>query len=177
MAKVIIPDKDRCLGCKSCEIACAMAHTEARTLAEAVRLPNPPQARIHVEPVGEEAVPIQCRHCEDAPCIVVCPTEAIHRYGDDGPVVVDSQRCIGCKFCMIVCPFGVIDLARDGRAIVKCDQCIERTQAGQEPACVAACPTGGLKLVEVDAWVSQRRRDAAGRLAAESAGNEPDTKK
>ena len=165
MAKIIVVNQERCLGCKSCVIACAMAHTEAKTLAEAVHSASPPKPRVHVEPLEEGAIPLQCRHCEDAPCIAACPTEAIHRFSEDGPVVLDGDRCIGCRFCMIVCPFGVIGMSPDGKAMTKCDLCIERTEGGQEPACVAACPTRGLEFVEMDAWLRRRRREAARRVA------------
>ena len=90
--------------------------------------------------------------------MTVCPTEAIHRVCDTGPVLLNREQCIGCKFCILVCPFGVIDLSRDGKAVVKCDLCIERTEAGEEPACVAACPTGSLRFVELDEMLAQRRR-------------------
>jgi carbon-monoxide dehydrogenase iron sulfur subunit len=165
MAKIVVATEGRCLGCKSCEIACAMAHSEAKTLAEAVRADVPPQSRVHVEPLDAGGLPLQCRHCEDAPCVAVCPTGAIRRASDDAPVLLDAEACIGCRFCMLVCPFGVIDLSRDGKAMIKCDLCIERTEAGEEPACVAACPTGGLKFVEIDAWLRTRRREAAARIA------------
>ena len=165
MARAIVVNQERCLGCKSCTIACAMAHTEAETLVEALHAESPPQPRLHVEPLGDGAMPLQCRHCQDAPCLAVCPTEAIHRLSEDGPVLLDAERCIGCKFCVFVCPFGVIELSRDGKAMTKCDQCVERTQVGEEPACVGACPTGALEFVEIESWLRQRRREAAERIA------------
>ena len=70
------------------------------------------------------------------------PREAIHRFSDDGPVLLEAERCIVCRLCLIVCPFGVIDISRNGKAVIKCDQCLERTEAGEDPACVTACPTG-----------------------------------
>ena len=161
MAKMIVVDHDRCLGCKSCELACAMAHCEARTLVEAVYGEARPQARVHVEPAGRFGIPIHCMHCEDAPCIAICPTEAIARTSEDAPVLIDQDRCIGCKYCMLVCPFGVISVSREGKAMIKCDMCIDRTEAGEEPACVATCPTGALKFEEIDEWLADRRRRAA----------------
>jgi len=172
MAKTIIVDPEKCLGCKTCVIECAMAHSSAADLVEALSAASPadyPQPRVHVEPLGAFGMPLQCRHCEDAPCMTVCPTEAIHRFGDSGPVVLDQDRCIGCKFCMLVCPFGVIDLSRDGKAMIKCDQCIELTEAGQEPACVAGCPTKALQYVDVEDYLRERRRDAAAKVAAGAA--------
>jgi carbon-monoxide dehydrogenase iron sulfur subunit len=165
MRKVIVVDEERCLGCKSCVIQCAMAHTDAKTLVEALGLEQRPQARVHVEPVGEYAMPLQCQHCEDAPCVSVCPTKAI-AFGPDGnpPVLMDRDRCIGCRFCVVVCPFGVIDMSRDGKVAVKCDLCVRRTEAGEEPACVAGCPTGALEFSDVEEYLRIRRREAVERL-------------
>jgi carbon-monoxide dehydrogenase iron sulfur subunit len=165
MPKVIVVNEERCLACKQCMIECAMAHTEAESLVEAINSESPPQPRVHVEPAGTFGIPLQCRHCEDAPCITVCPTEAIHRPVENGPVLMDQQRCIGCRFCMIVCPFGVIDLSRDGKAMVKCDLCIDRTQEGEEPACVSGCPTGALEFRELDDYLRERRRRVVDQLA------------
>ena len=169
MAKMIVIDEQRCLACKTCVLECAMAHSQAGTLVEALSAETLPQPRVHVEPLGDFGMPLQCRHCEDAPCIMVCPTEAIRRFDPDGPVILDQQRCIGCKFCMMVCPFGVIDISRDGKAMIKCDLCLKLTEAGQEepqPACVAACPTGALRFEEVTEYLRRRRRQAVERLAA-----------
>ena len=159
--KVIMINVEKCLGCKSCEIACAVAHSESELLEEAIKESPRPQCRVNVEAVGEHAVPLQCRHCEDAPCIAVCPTGAIHRHGPDEPVLIEQDKCIGCKFCVAVCPFGVIELSADGQAIMKCDFCIERTKRGQGPACVEACPTKALTLVDEKQVSAGKRKRAA----------------
>ena len=164
MPRMIVVREERCLGCKSCMIACGMAHTEASSLEEAMRLESRPQSRMHLEPVGRYGTPINCQQCEDAPCVSVCPTGAMARRDPGGPVLLDTERCIGCKFCIVVCPFGVIELSRDGKAAVKCDLCIARTEAGQLPACVAACPTKALQYVELEDWSSRRRREAAAKM-------------
>lgn len=174
MAKMIVVDERLCVACKTCVLECAMAHSDASTLAEAIASESPPQPRMHVEPFGRFGVPLQCRHCEDAPCIMICPTKAISRTGPESPVLLDAERCTGCKMCMIVCPFGVIDLSRDGKAMIKCDLCIERTEKGEEPACVSSCPTGALKFVEVDDFLRQRRRQAVACIAAAEQGTQVD---
>ena len=166
MAKTIVVNDERCMACRQCMTECAMAHTEAATLIEAINSDTPPQPRVHVEAAGQFGMPMQCQHCDDAPCITICPVEAIARAGEDAPVLIDAERCIGCKFCVMVCPFGVIDMSRSSKAVVKCDLCIERTEAGQDPACVAGCPTGALEFREMDDWIRQRRRQAAERVAA-----------
>ncbi|MHC4792118.1 MAG: 4Fe-4S dicluster domain-containing protein [Planctomycetota bacterium] len=164
MAKAITVNIEKCLACKSCEVACALAHSKSKVLEEAVAESPKPQRRVMVEAAGEFGVPIQCRHCEDAPCITVCPTGAIHRHQVNDPVLIDKDKCIGCKFCLVVCPFGAIDITRDGKAVVKCDLCIERTKAGQEPACVEACPTKALKLADEEELAAGKRRRAAQEL-------------
>ena len=171
MRKVLTVDIKRCLACKSCEIACAVAHSKSAVLEEAMAESPKPQKRVTVEAVGENAVPLQCRHCEDAPCITVCPTAAIHREDPDGPVLIDQERCIGCKFCLIVCPFGVIDVSGDGKVMIKCDLCIDRTKAGEDPACVEACPTKALSLVDEEELAAQKRRVAAEELVLSTQEN------
>ena len=171
MGKAIMVNIEKCLACKSCEIACAVAHSKSRVLEEAIAEQPTPQRRVVVEAAGELAVPLQCRHCEDAPCISVCPTAAIHRHEADGPVLIEQNMCIGCKFCLMVCPFGVIDVSTDGKVMLKCDLCIERTKAGQEPACVEACPTGALKLVDEKELAAHKRRLTAWELALSTQQN------
>ncbi len=168
MAKAIVTNYERCLGCGTCVIECAMAHTHAETLVEAIYGETPAQSRMHVEPLGDFGMPMQCRHCEAAPCIVVCPTDAIHRLTEDGPVLLVKEHCIGCRLCLFVCPFGVIEMSRGGTAVVKCDQCVQRTEIGQEPACVAGCPTGALQFRDITDYLRQRRREAARQAASSS---------
>ena len=161
MDKTIVVNIEKCLACKSCEIACALAHSKSKVLEEAVTESPRPERMVTVEAAGEFGVPMQCRHCEDAPCITVCPTAAIHRQRVNDPVLIDRGRCIGCNYCLMVCPFGVIDISRDGKAVAKCDLCIERTEAGEEPACVASCPTGALQFCDLTELLIERRRAAA----------------
>ncbi len=166
MGKMIEVNIDKCLACRSCELACALVHSKSKVLEDAMAESPKPQRMVTVEAVGDSAVPIQCRHCEDAPCIAVCPTSAIHRHQPGDPVLIDKERCIGCKFCLMACPFGVIYMMRDGKAVVKCDLCIERTGADQQPACVEACPTKALKLVEEKELAAGKRKRAAKELVA-----------
>jgi carbon-monoxide dehydrogenase iron sulfur subunit len=154
------------MACKGCEIACALVHAQSQVLEEAILESPRPQRTINLEAVEEYVVPIQCMHCEDAPCILICPTEAIHRHDSNSPVLVDRERCIGCRYCMIVCPFGVIDMGRDGKAISKCDLCLERTSEGESPACVASCPTGALQFCDMNDYLKQKRILVTQALAA-----------
>jgi carbon-monoxide dehydrogenase iron sulfur subunit len=177
MGKAITVDVEKCLACKSCEIACAVAHSQSGLLEEAVAEQPRPQRRVTVQAVGECAVPLQCRHCDDAPCIAVCPTGAINRQETDGPVLIDQDKCIGCKYCVVVCPFGVIESSSEGKVVIKCDLCIERTRAGREPACVEACPTKALRLVDEKELVAAKRKLAAEELVSAAEKQDIEAKK
>jgi len=161
MSKAITVNIEKCMACRGCEIACALVHSKSQVLEEAVTESPKPQARVKVEGAGDFAVPMQCRHCEDAPCVAVCPTNAIHRHTPNDPVLIDCDKCIGCKYCLMACPFGVIELTRDGKAVAKCDLCLERTKVGEEPACVLACPTKALKFEEISEMLKECRKSAA----------------
>jgi carbon-monoxide dehydrogenase iron sulfur subunit len=144
--KKIYRDVIKCVGCRSCEISCSVAHSESKELAKAVYETSVPKYRVWLEDIEGFSVPLQCRQCEAAPCVQVCPTKAITRKKLEEPVVIASELCVGCSSCVTVCPWGVIRLSKDGKVIIKCDLCIERLQAGKEPACVEGCPTGALKF-------------------------------
>lgn len=172
--KRIVADAARCVACRTCELACALAHAGTEDLVEAIfRLRSRP--RIYIEPAGQLAVPLQCRHCDDAPCVRVCPSGALSRPDQSGPVLVSQQKCIGCAFCVEACPFGVITLAEttvgpEGglrKAVIKCDLCQSRQAQGLLPACVASCPVGALAFEEVE----QQAARARARTAAAAAGD------
>jgi len=167
MDKTIVVNVEKCLACKSCEIACALAHSKSKVLEDAVAESPRPQRMVTVEAADEFAVPIQCRHCETPPCVEICPTGAIQRQNEQSPVVVDQDLCIGCKLCMLICPFGVLRIGPEGRAIIKCDMCWQRLEDGQEPACVEACPTKALKLVSLKELTKPKRTAASKKLARE----------
>ena len=148
MSKIIACRVERCLGCRSCEVACALEHSASKDLRGAVRETPRPQRRVTVETAGRHSLPIQCRHCEDGLCQLVCPTGAIHRDEATGTVQVSDDLCIGCKLCILMCPLGVLRIGEGGRSTIKCDQCLARQADGRPPACVEACPTHALQLVE-----------------------------
>ncbi|MDT8301554.1 MAG: 4Fe-4S dicluster domain-containing protein [Sedimentisphaerales bacterium] len=163
MSKIIVIDIEECMACRTCEIECSLVHSKSNTLEEAL---NEVEPRVNVEGAQEFAVPLQCRHCENAPCIKICPTHAIRRENPDSPVLIDQERCIGCNFCLAVCPFGSISPSYDGHRVVKCDLCFERLNAGQEPACVSGCPTGALKFIEAEQYAHGKRTETAEELAS-----------
>jgi carbon-monoxide dehydrogenase iron sulfur subunit len=146
---------DRCLGCKSCEIACSVAHSQEKNLPAAISQMQPPKKRLFVEQHGTVKSPVLCRHCEDAPCVAACITGCLYK-DERGFVLRRKERCIGCWSCILACPFGVISRDAEQHLAVKCDRCHKK----EVPACVAACPTKALQLVDVDT-LSKERRQAA----------------
>jgi len=174
MGKIITINIEKCMGCKSCEIGCAVAHSSAKDLNTIARLGERPGYRINVEVYGHKPVPINCQHCEEPACMLACPTGALYRKAEGKPVLFDGERCIGCRMCVQACPFGVITLSPDGKRVLKCDLCIERLAAGKEPACVTACLTGALLFIDEEEANQVKRRKVAERMvtAGETAQKE-----
>jgi len=144
MQKVIVVDPAKCYACLGCVVECAYSKTP---IAEPISFRIISQSRIEIEPVGEYAVPVVCRHCEEAPCMLVCPTSAIHREEQGSPVLVDDELCIGCKACILACPFGMIRLNFDGKTAQKCNLCIDTDEG---PICVRTCPSGALQFKSLE---------------------------
>ncbi|MCX8053609.1 MAG: 4Fe-4S binding protein [Armatimonadetes bacterium] len=157
MKGMLVVRVERCLGCKSCETACAVEHSKSKNLYDAIHETPTPRARVNVANGEGFVVPLQCRQCEDAPCVEICPTKSLRRADQDSPVIIDHDLCIGCKWCLIACPFGVIALDERSRTVVKCDQCFERLERGELPACVSACPTRALSFETVEEILMAKR--------------------
>ena len=153
--KVIAVHVERCTGCKTCELYCATERgSDARTLAGALQEDPVPQARLRVEGTGEASLPVQCRHCLEAPCLDACLTGALEREPTQGMVVVREDRCIACWTCVMFCPYGVIFPWPDRRFALKCDRCLYM----EHPVCVDVCPTRAIELVDVDDLGSTYRK-------------------
>ena len=116
---------------------------------EAVLSGKKAPARLWVHPGKPFAVVLTCRHCLRAPCMEVCPAEALKRDPSTGAVVVDEALCIGCRDCVFACPFGAIKMEA-GKAI-KCDLC------GGDPACVRHCPTRALSFVSPEEEIRKKQ--------------------
>ena len=156
MPFVIRVDAGRCTGCKTCEIECALAHSKTKELVAAAIGEPEIRPRINVRKMGDMAVPVQCRHCEDAPCVEACPNDALTRDASAQAVIYDRDKCQGAGECFGACPYGVLEEGPDGLVLTKCDLCAEQVADGGSPACVSSCPTGALQLVELDESVSHR---------------------
>ena len=153
----MVIDLKRCIGCDACTIACRQVKGGPKGIL---------YARIIKQEIGKYPnarlafLPLLCMHCDEPPCEKVCPTGATVKR-EDGIVVIDPEKCIGCRSCIIACPYGARDSFKvkrtyfEGRKTAfevfhegdhpadkaeKCDLCVERLMEGSEPACVAACP-------------------------------------
>jgi carbon-monoxide dehydrogenase iron sulfur subunit len=163
--KEIFVRVDRCMGCHSCELACAVEHSASKSLYTAITEEPAPKKRLYVEPVKSDSVPVLCRHCEGAPCIEACICDAIS-FSREGNVLTDIDKCIGCWKCIDVCPYGVIGRSREDKKIYRCDRCPDR----DIPTCVAACPTCALVFQTVEDFSKNVRRAASLELVAGQGG-------
>jgi carbon-monoxide dehydrogenase iron sulfur subunit len=164
--KEIFVRLDRCQGCKSCEIACAVQHSASKSLFGAVSEKPGPVRRLYVEMAEGSKVPLLCRHCEDAPCVAVCRTGSMSQDPISRVVDRDADRCVGCWMCAMTCPYGVIGGQLEVRKAVKCDRCLDL----DEPACVHACPTRSLVFATQSEFMEMMRKEAATRIAREAKG-------
>ena len=135
----------KCLGCHTCELECALAHSKSETFIEALYSEEHLYPRIILEVDGNNTIPMHCRHCTDAPCVTVCPSAAMRRSGTAEPVILNTELCIGCNACVMVCPFGIIKTVPHETSLSKCDLCAARLKNGDIPACAAACPTKAIR--------------------------------
>lgn len=177
MNRFIATEPTKCIGCRTCEIACALAHEPSHDV-EALT-PTHFEPRLHLIRTFQISTIVTCHHCEDAPCVNACPSGAI--FYSYQSVQVDQSRCLGCKNCVVACPFGVMEVvthpARRSFAGIeiqngvkaeahKCDLCINRA-AG--PACVEVCPTKALHVMDAGT-LEETRRERQQRSALESSG-------
>jgi len=150
--KAIFMDPEKCTGCKLCELACSLKKTMKF---------NPIKSMISVMQVTklEIYIPIVCLQCRKPFCEDVCPTRAMSRDEKTGAMVVNRDLCVGCRMCMIVCPFEGVSLDTEAGVSVKCDLC------GGDPVCVKHCAYGAIKFVTVDEEVAAKRKEAIDRLS------------
>jgi carbon-monoxide dehydrogenase iron sulfur subunit len=176
--RTVFVNPELCIGCRQCEVACAVEHSFSRDETAAFLEQPVPRTRVHVEPgpVVSTAFPNRCRHCDPAPCLQVCPTGAISRDLEHGLVLVNARRCIGCAMCAVVCPFDVITFypLAEGPSpttvvAVKCDGCIDRQRQGDVPACAEVCKVDALVFGELNELLRAGRLRQTGMALAEVA--------
>ena len=139
-------DHERCIGCHACTVACKEEHGVPvgvfRTWVKYIEKGVFPHTSRHFGVM-------RCNHCDDAPCIEICPTSALFRR-DDGIVDFDNSRCIGCKACMQACPYDALYLDPNTHTAAKCNFCAHRIEMNLEPACVIVCPTRAIIAGDID---------------------------
>ena len=157
----LVIDLDTCVGCHACVIACKSWNTEnyGAPLADTDAYGADPVGsflnRVHSYEIQPETGPAQlvhfpksCLHCEDAPCVTVCPTGASYKRVEDGIVLVNEDSCIGCGLCAWACPYGAREMDPVEKVMKKCTLCVDRIynenlpEIDREPACVRTCPSG-----------------------------------
>jgi len=158
----VIGNPALCIGCRTCEIACVLAHTDKKLGAPEIQ--NAPFIpRLSVVKTSEVSVPIQCRQCEDAPCAESCPEKAIVQ--KDQAIFVLAERCVGCKNCLMACPIGAVYLTRvegnpEKKAAYKCDLCADSPDG---PECIKKCPTKALSKMlpeNIETDIQKKRQNA-----------------
>lgn len=139
MSKQLYIEPEKCLGCRTCELFCSMGHGDCC---------NPRLANVKVAAHEEErdglCIPVICMQCEKSPCLEACPVKAISRDGS-GTVLIDQNKCIGCRKCISACPVSAIGFNAEKRKAHKCDLC------GGDPKCAKFCPTGAIMFKDADA--------------------------
>ena len=169
MRQGMVIDLKRCIGCYGCQVACKAEHGTP---------PGVFWARVLKQESGEYptvslvSLPVLCNHCSDPPCVEVCPTGASFVWEDTGAVDIDPSKCVGCRSCMMACPYSnryfvperlnyygdkgptVFEQNWNERSevgiVTKCNFCRDRVLAGKEPACVANCPTVARHFGDLD---------------------------
>ena len=157
----LVIDLDTCVGCHACAVNCKEWNTggESAPLSDQDPYGAEPSGtwlnRIHAfETVPEEGpakvvhFPRSCLHCDNAPCVTVCPTGASYKRGEDGIVLVNEDACIGCGLCAWACPYGAREMDAEEKVMKKCTMCVDRIynenlpEEDRVPACVRTCPAG-----------------------------------
>ncbi len=148
----LVVDTTKCIGCEACSVACK---------AENEVPEGHWRSRISPVTLGDRKTPVKwsCMQCEDAPCVTVCPTKATYRR-PDGIIVIDDEKCVGCKYCIVACPYGARYFDEERGVPDKCDLCFERVDAGLEPACVQTCVGRALALADL----ADPKNEAAARI-------------
>ncbi len=168
MALALLIDVKRCIGCRGCVAACKEAHglppgdADVELSASALTALRDVSDELHVRRL--------CMHCLEPSCASVCPVGALRR-DPQGPVEYDAARCLGCRYCMLACPFGVprYEWHAVAPAVRKCDLCAARRARGQAPACVEICPAEATQWGQRDELLREARR----RLAEDPQGYTP----
>ncbi|MHC4955790.1 MAG: 4Fe-4S dicluster domain-containing protein [Planctomycetota bacterium] len=165
-------EQESCIGCHACTVGCKAENDVAlgsfRTWVKWIETGSFPDTGLH-------AAVLRCNHCEDAPCVEICPTIALHKR-EDGIVDLDAERCIGCASCMQACPYDAIHIDPRAGTAAKCHFCAHRLEVGLAPACVSVCPEEAIKVVDLDQpGVREELRDRGATIRKGERGTRPQT--
>ena len=153
-------DTSACIGCKACQTACQDKNdlpasiTWRRVFHYGGGEWLPSQTFTAPSGLFSYYVPLSCQHCQDAQCVQVCPTTAMTKR-DDGTVVIDAEKCIGCRYCEWACPYGAPHFNEATGIMTKCDFCQDLLAQGQNPACVDACVMRAIQFGEMEELQAQ----------------------
>ena len=194
----LVIDLDTCVGCQACVVACKGWNTEhqASPLSDTDPYGADPTGtflnRVHSYEVAPQDSPARivhfpksCLHCEDAPCVTVCPTGASYKRAEDGIVLVNEDACIGCGLCAWACPYGAREMDAVAKVMKKCTLCVDRIhdaalpEVDRTPACVRTCPAGARHFgdfADPDSNVSRLTRDRGGLDLMTEMGTRPTNK-
>lgn len=167
-------DADKCIGCKTCVMACkdvknlpsGVSYRRVYNIAAGTWQEGPDGIPVPAD-VYSYSVSIACGHCKEPSCVAACPQKAIQKE-TNGIVWIDAKKCVGCRLCAGKCPHGAIQFNRLTGVSEKCDLCRMLLKRRKEPACAAACPMRCLKLVDLDTFPIAED----GRVIAYPAGSE-----
>ncbi|MFC1908057.1 4Fe-4S dicluster domain-containing protein [Chloroflexota bacterium] len=149
MSKVIAVDYEKCVSCVTCKLVCsAKQEGEINLTLSRIDIVQP---RMGIE----ESIPVVCQQCQSAPCMAICPVNAISRDEELGRVIINQDFCIGCRMCVAICPFGCMTFHSSNRKVFKCTLC------DGDPMCVKFCQHGALQYIEADEQGSIKRLDHA----------------
>jgi Fe-S-cluster-containing dehydrogenase component len=152
MQNAIVFDLNRCIGCLSCSVACKMENDVpiGSFYNKVVRIgPNPRYEGARFPDVEMYFMPVMCQHCADPGCVTACPTEALH-IAADGTVLIDTERCDGCRLCIDACPYGLCYYNDEENVVEKCTLCNHLVVQGKDPMCVSQCAGRALAFGDLD---------------------------
>jgi formate dehydrogenase iron-sulfur subunit len=162
--KGILLDTTRCIGCGACSLACKERNKLPRTSSDVLSDTLSDKTFSVVNRKGSRYVRKMCMHCDVPSCASACPVGAFQKTAA-GPVVYDADKCMGCRYCMLACPFNVprYEWSKNLPRVRKCDMCADRLAQGLATACASVCPTGATMFGTRDELLAEARR----RIAAE----------
>ncbi len=152
MQYAIVTECNKCVCCYACVVACKIENTPplGARWTDILRVgPNPIEEGDTFPNMEMYFLPIKCQHCREPECVTVCPTGASVKM-DDGTVQVDKEKCIGCQFCVMACPYDVRYLNDETKVVEKCTMCEQLIAAGETPECVASCTGEALHFGDLD---------------------------